>query len=30
LVINDISEEGEKVLRNSTDLKSLSLLKFRV
>jgi hypothetical protein len=30
LVVNDISEEGEKVLRNSTALMSLSSLRFRV
>jgi hypothetical protein len=30
LVINDFSEEGEKALRNSTALSSLSSLKFRV
>jgi len=30
LVVNDLSEEGEKALRNSTLLSSLSSLKFRV
>jgi hypothetical protein len=29
-VVNDISEEGEKLLRNSTDLIKLTSLKFRI